>query len=196
MSSKSFMPLLKRQLDVGAADDVVRSAHQIPRRGIDAHLIAGQLLENKLRIGQVIVERANDPIAIGPGIGPRGVGFVAVALAKANHVEPMPGPTLAIARRGQQTIDQPLVGVAGTYRSRRLRSPAAKAASRASQSRAANERGAIGFSGWLQALLFEPGQHERIDGRAHTIGVATRSGRPAFGAFATTTNRDRHAFRW
>ena len=74
-------------------------------------LIAGELLEHEAVERLVGIQRANDIIAIGPRIFAQGVDFVSVALAEADHVEPMPPPLFAIMRRGKQPIDEPLVSV-------------------------------------------------------------------------------------
>ncbi len=56
------------------------------------------------------VEGADHVIAIGPGVGARLVLVVAVRFAVMHHVQPVPGPALAVLGRGQQPIDQLLVG--------------------------------------------------------------------------------------
>ena len=74
-----------------------------------------KLLPHEIVVGQVCIERPRDPIAIEPGLGdslaPR---FRHVTVA--GQVEPVPAPTLAILRRGQIAIDQPLIGIgAGSF---------------------------------------------------------------------------------
>ena len=68
----------------------------------------------------VVVERADDPVAIRPGIGPRRVHLVAVALGEAHDVEPVPPPALAVCGRGEQPIDELLVGVRRRSRDERV----------------------------------------------------------------------------
>ena len=72
--------------------------------------VAGHLLGDKAGVGLVVVERANQIIAIGPGVGPRAVLVVSVRFGKVHDVHPVPRPALAIKRAGQQPIDKPLVG--------------------------------------------------------------------------------------
>ena len=57
------------------------------------------------------LKASDDVIAIGPGVRPYLVLVVAVGVAVVDDIEPMAGPALAVARRGQQPIDQPLVCV-------------------------------------------------------------------------------------
>ncbi len=99
-----------------------RMADEVPRPGRDEtgrldavarvglEHVAGQLFLDELPIRPVLVERADQIIAIGPGIGPRLVLVVAVRLAVVHDVHPVPRPPLAVMRRGQQPIDQLFVG--------------------------------------------------------------------------------------
>ena len=73
--------------------------------------VAGELLLHEPRVRLVLVERADHVIAIGPGVAPRLVLVVAVRFAVVDHVQPVPPPALAVARRGQQPVHQLLVGV-------------------------------------------------------------------------------------
>ena len=72
-----------------------------------------KLLLHELREGRVLVEGADNVVAVGPGIEAKVIGLVAVALGKANDVEPVPAPALAVVWARQQPIDQPFVGVGG-----------------------------------------------------------------------------------
>ena len=72
--------------------------------------VAGKLFEHEAGKRRIAIEGIDDVVAIGPGIHSRHVGFIAFALAEADHVEPVPAPPLAIVGRGQQPVDQLLVG--------------------------------------------------------------------------------------
>ena len=63
--------------------------------------------------GLSALKRIDHVIAIRPGIRARLVLVVAVRLAVVHDVEPVPAPAFAVARRGQQPVDQLLVGVRG-----------------------------------------------------------------------------------
>ena len=69
-------------------------------------LVAGKLLGDETVVGHVVVQGADDVVAIAPGLGTIGVRAVAVRLGVAHQVEPVPGPALAIPRARQQAIDQ------------------------------------------------------------------------------------------
>ena len=93
------------------------------------------LLDDELVVGQVAVERVDDPVAVEPDLA-RLVLLVAVAVGVAGRVEPVPRPALAVVRRGEQPVDQLLVGVAGSCRRGRRRPPRASAAGRSGRGRA------------------------------------------------------------
>ena len=63
--------------------------------------ITGEVLAYQLVEGLVVVERTNDVIAERVKVIDDDVAFEAVALAKADHVKPVPSPMLAVARGGQ-----------------------------------------------------------------------------------------------
>ena len=75
------------------------------------HQIAGQLSLYELVVRQVVVEGANHPVAIGPGVRIRAIAArvriqaAVVVFAVARHVEPDAAPALAIMRRREQTVD-------------------------------------------------------------------------------------------
>ncbi len=73
--------------------------------------VAGDLLLHEPGVRLVRVERADDVVAVRPGVRPRLVLVVAVRLAVVDHVEPVPRPPLAVLRRREQLVDQLLVGV-------------------------------------------------------------------------------------
>ena len=73
--------------------------------------IAGQLPPYELVIGQILVECRDDPITIGPRIGPQFVALETLAFAKADDVEPVPPPALAVMRRVQEPINQARIGL-------------------------------------------------------------------------------------
>ena len=74
-------------------------------------LVAGELLADEAVVGLVVVERADDVVAVAPGVGLGVVALVAVGLGEPDEVEPVPAPLLAVAGRVEQAVDQLLVGV-------------------------------------------------------------------------------------
>ena len=103
---------------LGVADEVPRPGGEEPerldavRRAGEQH-VAGDLLLHEPRVRLVGVERADDVVAVRPGVRPRLVLVVAVRLAEVDDVEPVPRPPLAVVRRREQPVDQLLVRVRG-----------------------------------------------------------------------------------
>ena len=65
-------------------------------------LIGGKLLEQKLVVRQIVIERTNDVIAIRESKRAVGRGV-------SGHIQPVTAPALAVMRRGQQSIHDSLV---------------------------------------------------------------------------------------
>ena len=74
-------------------------------------LVAGELLANESIVGFVVVERADDIVAILPSVRLEAVALEAVGLGEADQVEPVAGPLFAEVGRGQERIDQPRPGI-------------------------------------------------------------------------------------
>ena len=75
--------------------------------------VGGQHLDDHLVVGLVGVERFDDPIAPPPDVrlALAHLRRVAVPIAVAPDVHPVPAPALAVVRTGQQAIDHVFVGV-------------------------------------------------------------------------------------
>ena len=78
------------------------------RRIVGRDLIPRDLESDELVEGQVAIEGRDDPVAIPPGVGPGLVELEAVGVGVSRQVEPVLCPSLAVMRRGEQTIDDPL----------------------------------------------------------------------------------------
>jgi hypothetical protein len=101
----------------------VTMSNEVPRPGADEagcrqrlrvageERVAGDLLANESRIEFILVEGADDPVAVRPGKIATLVLVVAVRVAVVNDVQPVPAPAFAVARRGQQAVDELGVGV-------------------------------------------------------------------------------------
>ena len=75
--------------------------------------VGGDLLLDEPGVGLVGVERLDQVVAIGPGVGPDPVLVVAVGLGEMGQVHPVPRPPLAVVGAGEQPVDEPFVGVGG-----------------------------------------------------------------------------------
>ena len=78
-------------------------------------LVAGQLLGEESVPGLVIVEGVDDVVAIAPDTGReahvRGLEVFAVGIDIPGGVKPETSPALTVFGRGQQPVEQALVGV-------------------------------------------------------------------------------------
>ena len=78
-------------------------------RGIQEQ-VAGNLVDHELIERHVRVERANQPVAIGPIVADL-IRLVPVAVGVASQVEPRQRPPLAVVLGGEQPVDHSLVSV-------------------------------------------------------------------------------------
>jgi hypothetical protein len=101
--------LIDASLAVGQGVAVEAGAR--PRTEVCArHQVAGKLLEGELVEREVAVQGVDHPVAIAPGVGKGRILLVAVAVGVARQVEPVPPPALAVMRRTENPLDQPLIG--------------------------------------------------------------------------------------
>ena len=75
-----------------------RCREEKSRRRIFAKRITDDLLADELVVGRVLVEGADDIVAIRPGVGAFGVHLEAVRVRVAHHIQPVLRPALAVAR--------------------------------------------------------------------------------------------------
>src|SRR5438270_393935 len=73
---------------------------------VGLELVARDLEPGETVVGHVLVQGADEEVAIVVGMGTVVVLLVAVTLGVARQVEPVPGPALPIGGRGQQPVDQ------------------------------------------------------------------------------------------
>ena len=73
--------------------------------------IGGDLFLGELRKRCVRVERADEVVAVAPGVGPHAILIVAVRLGEMHEVHPLPGHAFAVVRRREQLVDEFLVGL-------------------------------------------------------------------------------------
>ena len=72
--------------------------------------VAGDLLAHELVVGEIVVERPDEVIAVAPRIGKLGVPLAAVRLAVADEIHPVAREALAEARGGEHSVDSGRVG--------------------------------------------------------------------------------------
>ena len=126
--------------------------------------IARQLFEHEAVEGLVVVQRTDDIVTVAPHKRLLSITLVAVAVGVAHHIQPVPGPALAIARAFEQIIHHCVeitaFGIAFLLSHRRRQSGHIQMES-AKQSRRR------GLSRSVAALLFQLRQHKGINAIAH-----------------------------
>ncbi len=91
----------------GVGGLVVPGTETMEARGDDrvgaglGQLVAGDLLDKEAVVGFIVVERADDPVAIAPGVGLGRVALESVGLGEPYDVEPVPRPSLAMCGAGE-----------------------------------------------------------------------------------------------
>ena len=73
--------------------------------------VAGDLGADEAGVWHVVVEGADDGVAVGQGVGAGFIFIVAVGFAVVDDVEPVAGPPFAVAGRREELIDELFVGV-------------------------------------------------------------------------------------
>ena len=82
-------------------------------RGARIERISGDLLFDEATVRFVVVEGTDDVVSVRPGIHARLVFVIAVCLAVMHEVQPVARPALAVARGGEELIDELLVAFIG-----------------------------------------------------------------------------------
>src|SRR5262249_44399465 len=141
----------------------MESGGEASLRTLGPHLVAGDLLLHETIVGLVLIEAADDVVAIAPGVGPRLVSFKALAFGEAGEIEPVAPPSLAVARRGEQTVDDLVEGVGRVISEERRDLFGGGRQSDQVEGRTAKQRDLVGGRPGRYALRFELGGEETID---------------------------------
>ena len=163
MMPPSFVVMLQRQKPVAIFCSSVGFGSKSP-----ASCSIDELIER-----HVLVERADDPIAIGPDLAVV-VEVNAVRVGIAGHIEPVAAAMLAPVLRLHQPIDQLLVGIRRLVVDERFDQRRLRRQARQIETEPAGERPAVGFRRGRQAGRFQLGQNERIDRVLHPGRVLHR----------------------
>ena len=143
-----------------------------PLRWIQARVreeIAGHLFSDELVVRQVGVERADQVIAVPPGVRDRIIAFVTEGLGVAHQVQPMTGPAFAEPWRGEQTIHDLGESILGIVLAKCLHFPGRRREPGDVEGGAADQRSFVRRRSGRDALRFQPGENEMVD----------RAGRPS-----------------
>ena len=155
---------------VGRLHDVRRAADDEACGLVRAERVTRELLGDEPVVGHVAVERADDPVAIRPGILARAVRLVTVALRESHDIQPVPRPPLAEVRRGEEPVHHsadcrlPIADLKLSLERQKLLGHGRQADGGEVES--ANQRACIGWRRERQPFLRKLGSKERINGMA------------------------------
>jgi len=127
--------------------------------------IPGKLFHHELVERQVAVEGMDDPVAVFPD-GARRIDAITIGVGITRQVKPVPAPALAIVRRRQQAVDQPLVGVRPVIGDEAIDFLRRRRQAGQIQADPANERDPVRLRRGLDPVFLQPCQDKTVDGRA------------------------------
>ena len=131
--------------------------------------IGGELRGDELVVRQVVVERADHPVAIemrvrvGIEAAPHRIEAAVVVFAVARDVEPHAAPGFAVARRREQAIDHLLERVGRLVREKRVDFFGRRRQAGEIERGAAEQRQLVGGADRRQAFALETREDEAID---------------------------------
>ena len=128
--------------------------------------IARQLVDGELVEGLIAVEGLDHPLAIGPD-GPGQIHLIAIRIGIAGQVEPAAGHVFSVVRRGEQPVDQILIGP-GRGVGEKCRDLGGLGGQAGEIERdPTDESGPIGLGLLLESFPGQPSHDEPVDGIAH-----------------------------
>ena len=151
-------------------DEVPRASHEKPtghHRGgiVRRDHVASHLLPQERVVGLVGIEGVDHPVAVAPRMGAELIALVAMAVGVVGDIEPVPGPALPVAGRGQEPIDEALEGVRGRVGLESGHLFGGRREADKIERRPTDERPPIGFRGRGEAALLEASGNEGVDRR-------------------------------
>ena len=140
------------------------------RRGLGEH-VTRDLLDGEVAERQVPVEGVDDPVAVHPR-GPAPVLLVAVRVGVSREVQPGTRPALTVVRRGEQAVDDLLVGIRARVGQERVHLRQRRRKADEVEAHAADQGFATGLGRGAEPFTFQPREHEAVDrvpdpGRVH-----------------------------
>ena len=140
-------------------------------RGVRQH-VAGELFEDELVVGQVLVEGVDHVIAIRPHLA-RHVLLVTITIRIARGVEPVASPTFPVVRRGEQLLDDLFVGVTSLVGEECIDFGDGRRQAGEVEMQAAEQGDAIRFGRGLELFGVELREDEIVHRRARPVFVGS-----------------------
>ena len=128
------------------------------------------MLFHEASVGLVLIEGADDVVAVGPGVGPGLVFVVTVRISVMDYVEPVPRPAFAVARGGEQAIHQFFVSVGGFVGEEGVGFVGRRRQAVEVVGEAADQGTAVGLRGRGESLFGEFGPDKSVDTRRGRFG--------------------------
>jgi hypothetical protein len=127
--------------------------------------VAGELPSGEFVETQVFVVGPDDPVAPGPHRA-GAVHLVAVGVRETRDIQPVGGHPFAVARRGEQPVDDALVGAGQGVGEEGVGFRRRRRQARQIQRHPAQQALAIGLRGGMEFFSGEPTSDKTVDGRA------------------------------
>ncbi len=137
---------------------------------------AGQLLDDEFIVGHVGVKGVDDPVAVAPGVADGAVAFESAGFAVADQIEPVASPALAVARVGEEFVDQARIGVRRGVAQKSVHLGRGGRHADQVEVDAAREHALGGGRRGVQVFFLEPGEDEGVDGVGDPVRVFDRRG--------------------
>ena len=156
----------------GADGRLAKVLFPIPSRLCEQ--VARDVFADELVIRHVVVEGANQVVAVTPGVMDFVVPFVAVRLGKPDHIQPVSRPAFAKMGRRQQRIDERLHGGCRrrTRTFQRIELLARRREAGQDETQPSRERARFGRVRRCEARRFETTQDELVDRMRRPIRVS------------------------
>ena len=136
-------------------------------RSVWPELIGRQLLEHEAVVWHVLIERANDVVAVGVSVGIAAFlrERVAFGIGIPRDIQPMAAPPFAIPRRRQQSINQPPRRVRGLVRDKRVNRVGVQRYAKQIERESASQRPSIRERGKFEPRRLQRQSDQRIERR-------------------------------
>ena len=133
--------------------------------------IARQLFTDETVVGLVRVESPHHVVAVAPRVGPRRIVLEPVALRKARQIQPVPPPPLAVVRRGQQPVNERLIGTRRRVAHKRIDLCQRRRQPHEIEGHAADQHLTVSWHRRAASLRLQTGQDKRIERRFRPRGL-------------------------
>ena len=129
--------------------------------------IAGDLFLQESIVGLVCIECLDDVVAVRPGVGTQLVALKTVGIRIVRDVQPMLGEALAVVGRGEQLVDQFIVGLGIRAVDKRLHRLWLGRQAKQIKIQAANKGAAICLRRRLELPFLKPAQDKGVNRVSH-----------------------------